>query len=355
MPIEFRCANCNQLLRTPDASAGKQARCPNCGQISPVPLTSPPPSPGPPPSPAPVNPFSETTAPPQKPGLEAPFNPYAAPAPQEKVVMAGEGGALTHQKIDIGDVLGVTWRVLTEDLGQCALMGLIYLAVMIGVAIVGAIIGGLVTAVGGDSPVVVVIAQLFNQTVSLLANTWVMLGVAAWSLKMLRTRQANINEFFSVGPYYLRGLGATLLFYVALLAPFAVLVGIGVGVGAVFQSEEAMVIGGVAGGIIALFIMIYLTFSFFLYYFFLVDRNVGILDSFRLSAEFTKGNKLAAFAIMMIVGIGGSIFALCTCYLGFILYLPYMMLVIAMIYLSATGQPHAGQTSLPPAKPIGPI
>jgi hypothetical protein len=140
-----------------------------------------------------------------------------------------------------------------------------------------------------------------------------------------------------------------------LLGPFLILAGIGVGIGALMQSEEAMVIGGVAGALIALIIMIYLTLSYFLYYFFIVDRNVGILESFRLSAEFSKGNKLSTFATMMIVGFLGSIFALCTCYLGFILYLPYMMLVLAMIYLTATGQPHAGQTSLPPGKPIGPI
>ena len=31
MPIEFRCTQCNKLLRTADASAGKKAKCPDCG------------------------------------------------------------------------------------------------------------------------------------------------------------------------------------------------------------------------------------------------------------------------------------------------------------------------------------
>jgi len=37
MPIEFRCSGCQRILRTPDESAGKQARCPECGTILEVP------------------------------------------------------------------------------------------------------------------------------------------------------------------------------------------------------------------------------------------------------------------------------------------------------------------------------
>ena len=37
MPIEFRCTQCDKLLRTPDDTAGKQAKCPECGAILPVP------------------------------------------------------------------------------------------------------------------------------------------------------------------------------------------------------------------------------------------------------------------------------------------------------------------------------
>jgi phage FluMu protein Com len=37
MAIEFRCTQCNKLLRTADESAGKKAKCPECGQILRVP------------------------------------------------------------------------------------------------------------------------------------------------------------------------------------------------------------------------------------------------------------------------------------------------------------------------------
>lgn len=37
MPIEFRCIQCGRLLRTPDDTVGRQARCPECGSMTTVP------------------------------------------------------------------------------------------------------------------------------------------------------------------------------------------------------------------------------------------------------------------------------------------------------------------------------
>ena len=37
MAIEFRCHHCAKLLRTPDESAGKKSKCPECGTIQAVP------------------------------------------------------------------------------------------------------------------------------------------------------------------------------------------------------------------------------------------------------------------------------------------------------------------------------
>jgi phage FluMu protein Com len=56
MTIEFRCSQCNQLLRVPDSSAGKNARCPKCSALMQVPSSegfgaAAPPPPPPPPGP----------------------------------------------------------------------------------------------------------------------------------------------------------------------------------------------------------------------------------------------------------------------------------------------------------------
>ena len=41
MTIDFRCAQCDRLLRTADEDAGKQARCTQCGHVQEVPTTAP--------------------------------------------------------------------------------------------------------------------------------------------------------------------------------------------------------------------------------------------------------------------------------------------------------------------------
>jgi phage FluMu protein Com len=37
MPIEFRCANCHKLLRTPDDTAGQTGKCPHCDALMRIP------------------------------------------------------------------------------------------------------------------------------------------------------------------------------------------------------------------------------------------------------------------------------------------------------------------------------
>jgi len=106
MPIEFRCTQCQRLLRTGDETAGKQARCPECGMVMTVPAPGgavppslaetiaageiPPsgPPPGAPPGPTGpmagqspfeggMPPFAGPAMPPSPPG--SPENPYASP------------------------------------------------------------------------------------------------------------------------------------------------------------------------------------------------------------------------------------------------------------------------------------
>ena len=71
MPIEFQCQQCGKILRVGDETAGKQARCPECGMVQPIPAAgsapaTPPPipdfnQPGGGPSPE-VNPYTSPTA-----------------------------------------------------------------------------------------------------------------------------------------------------------------------------------------------------------------------------------------------------------------------------------------------------
>jgi phage FluMu protein Com len=102
MAIEFRCSQCNQLLRVPDESVGRSARCPKCQSLMQVPAASATPSvtapsgtapttilPPIPPSFTPPPASSFGASPPTKPPGDSPFggppkspsaNPFAGPS-----------------------------------------------------------------------------------------------------------------------------------------------------------------------------------------------------------------------------------------------------------------------------------
>ncbi len=94
MAIEFRCSQCNQLLRVSDASAGKNARCPKCQALMTVPAAgaampaavSPPPFPGTatlPPFPTAGSPFGKSGPVPEPAAPPPAFAPAAPPQPDD--------------------------------------------------------------------------------------------------------------------------------------------------------------------------------------------------------------------------------------------------------------------------------
>ncbi len=89
MPIDFRCTQCNRLLRTPDESAGRQATCPQCGARLTIPTSggTPPaePAPAPAASAEEPNPFAASVpgpGVPAGPGPEVSPSPFQAPTTQ---------------------------------------------------------------------------------------------------------------------------------------------------------------------------------------------------------------------------------------------------------------------------------
>jgi phage FluMu protein Com len=87
MAIEFRCTGCNKLLRTQDDTAGKQAKCPQCGTVLQIPA-----------APAPPAPPGSMPAPPPGPALPTGGGGWADPtswqaAPPQQAFGAGAGAS----------------------------------------------------------------------------------------------------------------------------------------------------------------------------------------------------------------------------------------------------------------------
>jgi len=156
MPIEFPCPHCQQLLRTPDGTAGKQAKCPQCGGIAEIPGRQPEPFSRPVGGSPFFAPADEGGAAPDGPAaITDPNNPYAPPTLVERGVYpggetAGERDGPPWERD--GKSAGTFWQtcklVFTSPTQMFATMRRTDgIGAPLLFALVGGMIGGLVTVV----------------------------------------------------------------------------------------------------------------------------------------------------------------------------------------------------------------
>jgi phage FluMu protein Com len=160
MPIEFRCTRCGRLLRTPDDTAGKQAKCPECGAEQTIPepgeAGSPPPPPGAQTSPfqgPPPQTAQDTASPYQSPQ-------YAGSAPPQqdgKAVASLVFGILTlvlgcccPLAALLTGVAGITLGVMSWHAANrsLAVAGVICTSIGLVLALINGIIGAYLAATG---------------------------------------------------------------------------------------------------------------------------------------------------------------------------------------------------------------
>jgi phage FluMu protein Com len=361
MPIEFRCTQCQRLLRTQDDAAGKQAKCPECGTILVVPTPEvgsvdiPPPPP--PPGAGSASPFGspEGTSSPfgtQLPPRDSTQNPYQSPIDyMPGPTFAGSAGAITPTRIDLSDIFSRTWTILTNQYGMSLAVfivtWLLGVAASFGVQFITAIL-----RVGQIDPRTIFFVYTLGLAAYWVFYLWLNIGAALCYLRIARGQPATIGEIFSGGPYFLRVLLATVVFFfilgaVALVCvlPAAVIAG---GLAMNAQDSSVIAIGVIIGAAVAFIPNVVVALGLSQYYYLLLDQNVGILESLSLSWKITHGNRLAIFAIWTVASIVGIVVTLLTCGLGGILLVaPFWSLMMPVIYLALTGQPTADRLYQP--------
>lgn len=380
MPIEFRCTGCTKLLRTPDESAGKKARCPDCGTIVDVPAASVPPPPSTPPSTPPSSPGGftpsgpfggsnaggPTSPPPSQPfggnvfsdgsspgggfgggaGIgggggfgPAPMgnNPYAAPhlAPQTPWGSVA-AGPLSHQTVTLDQLFSTTWEIFKPQWGMGLVLALIMFGLNIGASFITTPINFGAQATNEIS--LIVAGQIASQIITMFVQTYAQIGANLVALHWARTGTVDVGRFFQATPYFLRGLGITFLtqlivFGIALVCmiPLFVLL-------AMKAKEEVAVIAGISGALVAAPLMGWIGMRLLLSSMFLVDRNTGVVESMKLSDQFMVNNKLNMFLALIVLGFGAMIIGICTCFLGFLAAPAFMALFTSVAYLLITGQ-----------------
>ncbi len=374
MPIEFRCSQCQKLLRTGDETAGKQAKCPECGTVMEIPQSSTagpstppagsipptePPSPfGAPPSQAsqgvpPGDPFQSgprpggaapSGVPPFVPGPGGPANPYQSPSgfvpgPSPSLVPQGE---VQPTPIDIGDVMSRAWGIFKDRMGIC---------------IGAALIVGVYTNVPGfvDTVARYVEPKLIFEPAYWavfipfalawsLPGLWLTIGQAILFLKVARGQPASIGDLFSGGPYFLTALLAAILLTVIVSIP--ILCGVAPGALLLVLGSGAYVPVLLVGVLCAAIPCVILGLMFSQWLYLIVDRRLDVVESLSVSRQVTSGNKLMLFLLALVLGIISVPATCCTCYIGLIFLLPYIQTVWVVVYLTMTGQPTVEQMQL---------
>ena len=354
MPIEFRCVQCQKLLRTPDGTDGKRVKCPSCATEMRVPTvtdaagggaegagtassgfsetlphsgsgsggigggggtgeqggtpfgTTPPPPPppiggGPQPS---DSPFGAAPTPPAG-DFE---NPYQAPLTGELGADAGyPAGAYRPTVIDIGDVLGRAWTIFRAQMWNCVIPGLVIMGVSIGLTIVTTTVVAVVAAATDE--LTALFANIGSQILSNLVSIWLNVGMVIYFLNLGRGRQAELGDLFRGGPYMLRAVGATILFVIAFYV----------------------------GIVLCIVPGVYFALRYGLFMAAIVDRDTGVLEGFSTSAVLTKGNKLSLF-VLGIVGFALAILGFLMLCVGIVFTTAYTYVIFAVAYLAMSGQ-----------------
>ena len=90
-----------------------------------------------------------------------------------------------------------TWEVFSNNMGPCVLVGLVMFGIAMGLQTVGQI-GGMASQASGEISAVVLF-QIFSGVLNFVVQTWMNIGVLYFGIKLARTGQATVGDFFAIG------------------------------------------------------------------------------------------------------------------------------------------------------------
>lgn len=381
MPIEFRCSQCEKLLRVESQDAGKQAVCPVCGAISPIPVPpdpketvaagSPflqpasggeppaaPARPGLPPEPLPAvppSPFalgdkvselphtyvSPAGATPEDDDLASAFRPPAASSAEVAQAVVASPFGFRPTSLRIGNVISETFRIFSQNAGPSLGVG----GILFGLWIFQEVAARVFLILPGMKVIderMAVVGTLGAVIVGWTLNLWIGIGQAMFFLKMARGERPSFGVIFSGASRMLPVLGGGILFWLMMVVPLVIGLLAGLGLTFLETSEAIIVTVAVILALVCLILFGALGLTYSQFYLFIVDRRAGVLESFRLSRTVMRGNRLALLGLILVTGLMGAGMILMTCYLGSIAALPLMSIAWVVAYLTLTDQPIAG-------------
>ena len=244
------------------------------------------------------------------------FDPYAPPK-AETTVPRTKAAFGQSSNFSISDVISRSWQIFRSKM-----------ALTIFVVLIGFILGNLLSGVAGgmgDSPVKAIL-QLLNSVVSIFFSA----GMFTYLINLASGRDAKFGDLFSAGPILLPLIGASILFGLVLvgaLLPAGLLL---------FLGPIGIFIAVIYG--LVVYVLIITRLSQF--YYLLIDREVGIVESLSLSNQLMKGHEVQFLGLGLVLGIMNIAGALALG-IGLFITIPHSLICVAVYYLGITGQPVA--------------
>ncbi|MCP5546182.1 MAG: DUF4339 domain-containing protein [Akkermansiaceae bacterium] len=249
-----------------------------------------------------------------------PSNPYAAPQTgwNEAAELSTAAGELAEivpgsQPFDAAACIKRGWELTKRNVATIVLTGLVYVGIMMGVGMVIGVIGFLV--MGGSQfqidpetrqltqEVAPAWFQILNQLITQLVTTFLSLGATRIALNIVSGREATVGMLFGEGSKLLKAFGASILFGLMVAIGFLLLIVPGV----------------------------YLALRFGQYMTAIVDKDLGVIDSFKYSSSITTNNRVNLF-VLALFGFLLTIAGLLACIVGVFVVLPIIWLAAVVAY-----------------------
>jgi phage FluMu protein Com len=336
MAIEFSCPHCQKLLSTGEDKAGRSAKCPGCGERVTVPEASPPAIEED--WEAPTEELRETLPGRATRGGVSADRSVAETRERQPCPMCGESilaaavkcrycGELlddatvgedaysatgSPRQVAASEVFENAWRIFQNHagllIGSWVLSTFIQMAFYIGMVVLVSLLSQ-GRPPGQDPPAAAFLIIAPGMLVFLLLMVFLNLGLLRLNLNVAQGRNASVSDLFSGGPYLLRAFGAGLVFLPIYMLGFAM-----------------CILPGIFA-LVALWPMGFLV----------VDRRLGPIDSLREAWLITKPN-LGAILLLGVITFGLQMLGVITCYVGFIVTVPLILLMFTVGYLMMSGQ-----------------
>ena len=305
MPIEFNCQHCNKRLKVSDQSAGKRAKCPQCQNIMSIPAAGAGFSAAPAPPVAPSPPANKQANPlVQQPAASS--NPYNAPTSAGTPNKPIASRKIVPTAVEVGDVISYAWEVWKNNLGLLVGITATVFAITGGIGFVRGFLSVVGQQQGNEIFAFIALGLMLVENI---ATTFLGIGQAHISLKLLRGQTAQFGDLFGGGPLFLRTLGASIVFGLI-----------------VFLGFIALIIPGI------LLMLFYWPF-----YYLVVDGKAKAMQSFSMAKPIAKLN-VGTAVVLWLASIGIMIAGILAMCVGFLFAAPLVSLIGGAAYLMMSGQ-----------------